>query len=466
MELLIVLFAIAGLVWMVPVIQSGRLIVVAMAVLGIGTVFGPDFFHIAGPIQLSLDRLLWFGMFALAVIGWRLGYAHLPKLHRVDFLVIGIVGWTLVSAVSSSPLATGTPPTARWLFYILMPAGMYAIARAINIEGRDIRWMLKGSIALGVYLAVTAIFEITGLHWLVFPAFITDVETWEFFGRGRGPLMNPSGNGILMSISLVAASIGVVYSGRRGKLIYAAIALLLLVGVYATLTRSAWMGGVAAIGLVGFVHSPRWQRVLALAAVILVAGLSMSGLKDQLIRMKRDKNLTAEDAEKSIKLRPLLAVVSWEMFKDRPIVGHGFGHYFAHNDRYHNDRSYDLPLENARTYAQHNVFLSVLVDTGLIGFSMFVAWLAMLCGVGWHLARQRNQMPEARWVGLLILGTIVAYFCNGMFQDVMIIPMVHMFLFFIAGVAVTVYQSGLVAVAPTESAVRENTPSFIRPDLA
>ncbi len=134
MEFLTVLFAIAGLVWLIPVVQNGRLIVIAMAVLGVGTVFGPDFFHIDGPIQLSLDRLLWFGMFAMAMVGWRMGYVQIPKLHRIDWIVVGIVGWTLISAISSEHQTSGTPPTARWLFYILMPSGMYAIARAIKIE--------------------------------------------------------------------------------------------------------------------------------------------------------------------------------------------------------------------------------------------------------------------------------------------------------------------------------------------
>lgn len=450
MEFLVVLFTIAGLVWLIPIIQSGRIFVIALSVLGMGTVFGPEFFHVDGPIQLSLDRLLWFGMFALAMIGWRMGYVNLPTLHRADWLVIGIVGWTLISAVSSPHQTTGTPPTARWLFYILMPSGMYGIARAIKIETRDIRWMLGGSIGLGLYLAVTALFEIYGLQELVFPRFIADEQTWEFYGRGRGPLMNPSGNGILMSIALVATSIGMLFTRGRGKAIYVGMTVIVLAGLYATLTRSAWMGGIAAIGLVAFIHSARWQRVLALAMVLLIGGASVAGLKDQLVRLKRDKNLTAEDAEKSMKLRPLLAVVSWEMFKDHPIKGHGFGHYFAHNDAYHNNRSYEMPLEQARTYAQHNVFLSLLVDTGLVGLLMFTAWLLMLGGIGWQLARQTCARPESRWVGLLVLGTMIAYFCNGMFQDVMIIPMVHMFLFFFAGVSVTVFQKGVVLTAPKQ----------------
>jgi O-antigen ligase len=446
MEFLIALFAIAGLVWLVPVIQRGRLIAVALAMLGLGTVFGPDFFHLNGPIQLSIDRVVWLGMFPLAAILWRRGMIQFPRLHRIDYLLLGFVGWSFISAALGDPPPTGTPPVARWLFYILMPAGMYAIARSNRIQQDEVHWISRSAILLAVYLAVTAVLEIRGLHWAVFPKFIINAEQWEFFGRGRGPLMNPSGNGILMSIGLVATSIGMVFAAGRHKLVYLVLTLMILVGVYATLTRSAWMGGVAAIGVVLFVHSSRWQRVLALAVVVLIGGASVAGLKDQLVRLKRDKNLTAEDAEKSLKLRPLLAVVAWEMFKDRPLVGHGYGHYFANNDPYHSERGYELPLEHARTYAQHNVFLSILVDTGLIGFSLFTSTLLMLAGIGWRLAREARQKCEARWVGLMMLGSIIAYVCNGMFQDVMIIPMIHMFLFFLAGVTVTVYQTGLTAV--------------------
>ncbi|MFK8111123.1 MAG: O-antigen ligase family protein [Rubripirellula sp.] len=443
MDFLIALFALACLVWMIPVVQSGRLIVIAMLVLGLGTVFGPSFFAIDGPIQFSLDRIVWFCMFALAVVGWRVGYTKIPMLTRMDWLVIGIVGWFFVSALRGGPVPTGSSPTARWLFYIAMPAGMYLIARLVELREVDVRWMFRGVIALGVYLAITAMFEISGLHGLVFPRFIVDAEVWEFYGRGRGPLMNPSGNGILMTIGFVAAVVGCIYAKHRGKLIYGIFSLIMLVGVYATLTRSSWMGVFFALVVIAMIYAPRGVRVFGLAMVILFGGMSAMGFKDQLIRLKRDKNLTAADAEKSIQLRPLLAIVAWEMFQDHPIIGHGYGHYFEHNDPYHNDRSYNLPLEQARTYAQHNVLLSVLVDTGLVGLSMFVAWLAMMTGIGWQLAREATVQKEKRWVGMLILGTATAYLCNGMFQDVMIIPMVHMFLFFVAGVCVTVHQQGI-----------------------
>lgn len=448
MEFLIAVFSIASLVWLVPVVRSGRLIVIAMLVLGVGTVFGPAFFSVDGPIQISLDRVLWGAMFGLAAIGWRMGEVQFPKLTRMDWMVVGMVGWLFVRQLGGGPIPDGSSPMARWLFYIAMPAGMYAIARLVTVYQQDVRWMVGGLIGMGVYLAVTAVMEVYGVHGLVFPRYIVNGEVWEFYGRGRGPLMNPSGNGYLISIAATAACVSFVYAGRRGKLVYGIVAGILLLGVYATLTRSAWMGGIGAMGLVAMVYSPRWVRVLGLIAVLMLGGALVMGLKDQLVQMKRDKNLTAADAQKSMALRPLLAIVAWEMFKDKPIVGHGFGHYFAHKDPYHSIRTYDLPLETARPYHQHNVFLSILVDTGLIGLLLFGGWMVMLIGNAWHLARERSKKPEMRYIGLIMLGTLIAYVSNGMFQDVLIIPMTHMYLFFIAGVTVTVYQKGLPFAAP------------------
>jgi O-antigen ligase len=243
----------------------------------------------------------------------------------------------------------------------------------------------------------------------------------------------------------------ILQAGRRGKLLLALVLVILFVGLYATLTRSVWLGGIGAMAMVAMVHAPRWVRVLGLAFVVLFAAASVLGVKDQLMRMKRDRNLTAADAERSVKLRPLLAVVAWEMFKDRPLTGHGFGRYDESKHRFHTDRSYGLPLEEARDYVQHNVFLSVLVDTGLIGLGLVLSWLIMLGGVAWTMARNVRTGPESRFVGMLLLGTLVAYVANGMFHDVLIIPMVHMFVFFLGGCAVTVYQNG---VARTEQSIR------------
>ena len=40
---------------------------------------------------------------------------------------------------------------------------------------------------------------------------------------------------------------------------------------------------------------------------------------------------------------------------------------------------------------------------------------------------------------------LAAYTCNSMFHDLIVIPMMQMFLLFIGGCAVTIYQRGLAA---------------------
>ena len=152
-----------------------------------------------------------------------------------------------------------------------------------------------------------------------------------------------------MSISLVAALLGFIYAGRRGKLVYAIIGVVIVGGVYSTLTRSAWLGAGCAIGLIGLMYSPRWLRVLGLLrwSFLAASRSPVSGPVDPIeAGQESDRNRCPEID----RARPLLAVVAWEMFQDRPIVGHGYGHYFEHHQPYHNDRSYDLPLDQVRQY--------------------------------------------------------------------------------------------------------------------
>jgi O-antigen ligase len=106
---------------------------------------------------------------------------------------------------------------------------------------------------------------------------------------------------------------------------------------------------------------------------------------DSLMTFKRDKDLDAELTAESAKLRPVLATVAWHMFQDRPLLGFGFGQYKEVMPDYLADRTTDLPLEKARPFVQHNVFLALLTDLGLVGLGLFVAVLAGWTWYGWQL---------------------------------------------------------------------------------
>lgn len=448
MGFLVLLFAIAASVWTIPIVRQGRVSTMVAVVLVLGTVLGPFFFAINGPIQISIDRIVYAMVFAYIAIQWRLGRVQWPTMQRVDWLMLALCGFLLLSTQQGGTPPEGAPPFARWLFYILMPLGAYAMVRITRLRAGDLTTFLTIWLGLGIYLSITALFELRAMPQLVFPKYINDPTVWEFYGRGRGPLLNPIANGVLIGGAFVIAFLRLWDTDRKLKPIYAGVIGILLIGIYATLTRSCWIGAIGAVGAIAMLYSPRWLRVWSVAGLVLLGGAMTLGLKDQLLTLKRDKELSAVEAAKSIELRPLLAVVAWEMFKDSPIIGHGFGHYFEHNAPYHNNRGYDLPLEKVRTYVQHNTFLSILVDGGLFGLSMFVTILAMFVAMAMKIIRQGTHSRESLHIALVMLGTMVIYFSNAMFHDLIVIPMVQMFLMTIAGLTVNAATRGVIRPVP------------------
>ncbi|MEM9589617.1 MAG: O-antigen ligase family protein, partial [Planctomycetota bacterium] len=455
MGFLVALFVPAALVWLLPILRNGRLLPIVLIVVVSGVVFGPAFFSIDGPLQISIDRLMLVVLGGVVLIRLRLGQVAWLKLTRLDWLILGALAYLLWSCMRGGPVPDGSVPLARWIFFAAVPVAVYFACRHIRPTPTDLRRFENAMIALGAYLSFTAVLEVTGHRQLVFPGYINDPEIWEFFGRGRGPLLNPAGNGMLITLGLTISSVRWFVSGRQGKVIHAILVALMMAGIYATLTRSAWLGAAAALGLVALVYTPRWLRVLGLAFAILLAGGMVLGIKDQLLSMKRDKNLSASEAAKSVELRPLLAIVAWEMFKDQPLTGHGYGHYFEHSPPYHAIREYGLPLEKVRPYVQHNVFLSVLVDTGLVGIGCLLGAMCTVLGMAARLAMDTKADQTARTLGLATMGYIAGYVCNGLFHDVGVIDMVNTFLLAIAGLAAAAYQHGVRETR--QSDVRSNS---------
>jgi O-antigen ligase len=175
---------------------------------------------------------------------------------------------------------------------------------------------------------------------------------------------------------------------------------------------------------------PRIYRPWFAVAALLGSAALVTIFWDELVEFKRDEYATAQDTASSAELRPTLAEIAWRMFRDQPLVGCGLGHYVdKHVD-------YLAELEKGRNYVQHNAWLSLLAETGLIGLTLFalltIAWLHS----AWRLWRADNAPLWMRQQGLLFIVVAANYVMNGMFHDMSIIPMVNMILFFFAGVTV------------------------------
>lgn len=463
MSPLVPLFALAAAMWTIHLLRRGTVPGIGLLVLVAGTFFGPPFFAIDGPFQISSERVLWVVLIGFFVVQRLVGGTDPKPFSRADWLLLAFVALTAVLSQRGGEVPDGSSPLARWVFYIALPAGLYAVARSAVLRGADLRLVVSVMIGVGVYLGATALLETRGGQALVFPRYIVAREHWEFLGRGRGPLLNPTGNGIVLTVALGAAVVRWVEAGRAGKFGYGLAAAIILAGCYATMTRCVWIGAAAVLGLIALQSAPRWLRIWSLSAVVLIGGGGAVVWKEQLVRMKRDKHLSAAEAQKSVELRPLLAVIALEMIKDRPLLGHGYGHYFEHTTPYTEIRDWELPLQTAAPYMQHNVVLSMLVDCGIIGGTMFVGLLVWWTACGWALYRDSDADPEAKNLGMVMVTMMIGYIASGMFQDVSVIPMVHMYLFFMAGLTMGVHgRHGTLVTSAPATAERTEPPRTTR----
>ena len=367
------------------------------------------------------------------VLSRRLGLATPKPLGRAEVALLAFVGVVVASTFLHDWRVDHAQPVARLVLSYVMPLGIYWIARESPLTERSVLAVFGLTAALGIYLAVTAWAETHQLWWLVYPKYIASSTAYsEFYGRGRGPLLNPAGCGLFQGVGLVCLLLWWPRVGRAGKVMLLAASAVLCLGIYSTLTRSAWMGAGLGLMLLLAVTVPRAWRVPLVGAVLLAA-LLLATQWERLLSFKRDRNLDAQAAAESVKLRPILAVVAWHMFLDRPLTGCGFGQYERESGPYFADRTTSLPLEKARQFHQHNVVLSLLVETGLVGTCLFLLTVVLWLRDAWRLCRSSTAPDWARQQAIVFLAVVAGYFANGMFQDVSLISMANMLLFFAAG---------------------------------
>ncbi len=439
MEALAVIAAAVALIWGAVVFLRGGPIGGCLAVLLAGVCFSVPFYKIElGPLPLTADRLL-LVLLVVQYVYWRhWGLADPKPLGKPEILLLAFLAVLVVSTFTHDWRGEefNFQPVSWLILAYLMPATMYWIARQAKYSEQTILVLFGGLALLGVYLAVTTLAEYFRVWWLVFPRYIVSSmmeEGAEFVGRGRGPLLNPIANGILLTVGLGGVLTWWPRLRRAGQLTLLAVAALMLTALFYTLTRSVWMGGLFALALAVGLALP-WNWRVPLLVFGLLAGVLLAVTQwDNLLAFKRDKALAAEKTAESVELRPILATIAWKMFLDRPLLGCGYAQYGTEHENYVSDRSTRLVLERGRGYIPHNAALSLLTETGLVGLGLFAAMFVFWGRDAWRLWRDAGLPLWARQQGLLMLIVLGAYLINGMFHEVSVVPMANMTLFFLAG---------------------------------
>jgi O-antigen ligase len=444
-EFMLTIGALVALFWLGVVFLRGGLIGGCLAVLLAGSCFGHPFFNVStGLLPLTADRLLLVVLLTQYVVYRHWGWTDPKPLAKADFVLGAFIVLLLLSTLAHDFQANNARPLSQLVSFYLMPLALYWVARQATISERAMDWIVGGLAVFGVYLAATAIAETYEIWWLVYPEYIGSAKFPMFLGRGRGPFLNPISCGMFQCIGLCAALLSWPRLNRPGKLLLLLLVPLFAWGIYCTLTRSVWLGAIAGLLTLVGLSMPRNLRVPVLGGTILVAIAVAATYWESILTFKRDKEVSAELTAESAELRPIMATVAWLMFVDRPLLGCGYGQYPEAQGIYLSDRSTDQPLEKVRPFVQHNIFLSLLTETGLPGMGLFIAVLALWLKNAWTLWRNESLPLAARQCGLLLIATIAIYLPNGLFHETSLASMINMVLFFLAGMTTGLATSAAI----------------------
>ena len=176
---------------------------IGLLVIFVGSVFGAEFFSVSvGPIPVTFDRLLLGGLVVLAGWAYLVNREHVRVPNAMDLAIVGVIGLLALSTITHDYKFSNNLPVTRLLFFYLLPFALYMVVRNAKLNQLDLAAITTGLGALALYLALTGIAEVKQFHSIVFPRYIVESTTSEFFGRGRGPFLNPVSNGIFI-LSLI-----------------------------------------------------------------------------------------------------------------------------------------------------------------------------------------------------------------------------------------------------------------------
>lgn len=240
---------------------------------------------------------------------------------------------------------------------------------------------------------------------------LTDTDTRP---RAMGSIGDPNFYGQILAALLPIALLRVWSESRTQLRVLAALAVFAIVGgILLTFSRGAGLAVVAlALALVPLGYIRLRYGLIAIATAAIVLALS----PDYLQRIKTVAELEStsmRSADASMQERATIMMASVRVFLDHPVLGVGAGQA----------KDYIAPYSNLLGYtratpgkAAHNIYLEILVDTGVLGFAAFAAIVSVaICRL--HRLRRYwlSRHPEHSHTLAGLLLAVVAFLLTGMF---------------------------------------------------
>jgi putative inorganic carbon (hco3(-)) transporter len=323
--------------------------------------------------------------------------------------ILGFVFAALLSVPGAVSVGAGLNEWLKWVEIVVL---IYIVADRQSIRWS---WVLSGLILAGVLQALIGIYEFQGGSGAPH-LWILDFQFFRAFGTFGQP--NPFGAfiGLILPLTLGAAWGCAMqwYQTRRVALLLplgllGSAGAMLLVGLFVSWSRGAWMGfGAALVAMLFFLPHRRWQgAVLILIALFVGSVLWATGrippqLTQRITSFTEDftgfedvRGVVITDENYAVVERLAHWQAALDMAADAPLLGVGFGNYeIAYAD-------YALVNWPDALGHAHNYYLNLLAETGILGITVYVMMLGSVFLAGVRLLPETTGLARGVVLGFL-----------------------------------------------------------------
>jgi O-antigen ligase len=332
------------------------------------------------------------------------------------------------------------PTGNRWLTslfnLIYFPLGLYLIVKNTEYKRETVVRLLRVMAVIGIYLGVTGLAEHSGIGMLVWPKYILDPGVGIQFGRVRGPFGSSVAMGEWLIVVFVSASLLMQVSKGVTKALLWLLILVAIVGIYFTDTRGVWLS-FAAVVLVSAVFGGRLAKQ-SLGIVLLVLCGFLFGVGS---KFSYGNATLFEKRQETINYRLANYQTAYKMGMANFVTGVGYGNFVNRWREYFGDEERQLISE--LTDGNHNTYLGLFAETGIIGITLYVSLLVSLmirCLLIWR--RLKPEDTFERSVVVSTLGLVVVITIEGIFGDQRFDPNFNTLLFLFLGIAASMSAKG------------------------
>ncbi|MFC1505061.1 O-antigen ligase family protein [Thermodesulfobacteriota bacterium] len=297
---------------------------------------------------------------------------------------------------------------------IIIPFMLIIISRDIFTTPETFNKLIRVFVLLSLYLVILGAFELiyTGN---VFRRIRWPFVFWETYGFTLSILFT-----VIMFVYFTRIRVGIKESifNRYGYLM-----ILMILGVFFTLTRAAWLTLFS--GTIFFLHNSskiiknplkKWvfggSAVIAIILTTVMVVLPSSITESDIYKRRVSNQSTLDNRFQTFEF-------AFDQIKKYPITGIGFRNF---RDYYglHYDFTKDTRASNPGRSTLHSLYINILTEQGILGLSLFIIVIIKIMSKTRVFIFDLNTNVKL-W-GYLGISTIIIYLISGILYDPLFDP--------------------------------------------